>query len=328
MADEPLPSSTEAAKQALEAAGMSAADAEWDDQGNLVSPEPGSPDNPNAQVPELPAQEPAPPVEVPPSTASDPDPASPEPAPEPSPASDDYPEVYWGIPKGDTPDDKWHEYVDAMRQRDQTIQDVQRKNAELERSREVKPEPAPEPEPEGPDWTNADFQTEVMVHLGYDPKDELFDIKKETVIPMAKRQFEMEQKFQEQEYMAEAEQELARWDSTIENMSKEFGPLGMEFEDVLKYAVDKGINDPESAYLRIQAEGRRGFSAAQKAAETAAAAKAAEAARKRDAASTRPGGTGPTEPPELPADASIEDMVAAAEKKLGFTTKEALDTAR
>ena len=175
----------------------------------------------------------------------------------------EYPDDYFGIKKGDTPDDVWVKMIDHMREADKTIQSEKRTNAELRKQGEKEPpveEPTEETVEEGdfdPVQAVADISDDdLMKYYEYDPEDPAYDLQKDMLLPVLRRQavMELQQEVEQQTNSVAAFQ--ANWDATLDALEETHGKLPMDREAILDQALEWENLDPASVYSRIALEGQ------------------------------------------------------------------------
>ena len=308
MADEPTqtdealsPSIREAALAAFEAAGVPT-DGEWelDEQGNPILPQAQEPNEPEAT----------------PAVADEPLTGDEAPTEVPS-AEEDLPTEYFGLDLSEIPSEKRQEILDRFKEQDRYIQSIQRNKAEEERTQQQPPEAEAEPEMPSDD--------EIMSMLGYDPDDEMYEVKKEVALPMAKmvlQQTAIVQQMAEERQVAEFENQ---WNTTLDQLEATHGKLPISRDELIDIAIENNIFDPADAYARVYLQGRAAVSKDVEAFKAEALRQAQEKAKPKPPATTRPvaGETDPIQPSEnlTPREAALKAM-----KDTGFDWKDTLSS--
>lgn len=237
---------------------------------------------------------------------------SPSPSEEaPARADDDVPTEYFGVDLSDLPSEKRADIIARFKEQDRYVQSVQRKAAELEKQVATpQAEPEPEPEPLSDDA--------IMEWFGVSPDDEMYDVKKEMMLPIAKRQYQNELAVQQMMEEQQAKEFASHWNSTLDQLEADHGKLPISRDELIDIALENNIFDPVDAYARVHLSGRKTFAAEVEKFKTEA-----KEAAKKPPATQRPRATEATsaEPPEL-----IDPKEAAkrAAKKLGFDWGDAL----
>lgn len=246
---------------------------------------------------------------------------TPEPsAAEETPPPGDVPTEYFGVDLNEVPPEKRAEIINRFKEQDRYVQSVQQRAAELEKQAQPQAQPAPQPEPEA-----APSDDDIMAALGVSSDDEMYDLKKELLLPQAKALAEIkatQDAFIQEQRVREFEN---HWNSTLDQLEETHGKLPITRDELAAIAVANDIFDPMDAYARVHLTGRQTLNAEVEKFK-AEAKKAAEEAAKPKPPSTqspRPTDATPVAKPEL---LSPKDAARKAAEKLGFDWAETLNS--
>lgn len=225
--------------------------------------------------------------------------------------AEDVPTEYFGVDLSDLPPEKRQAVIDALRDRDAEIQRVQREAASKGGDDE---------EDEG------DFEMpsddELLAHFGYDPDDPLYEVKKETALPLIKAQLQMQAALGEILQEREVDRFEQYWSSSIEQLESDHN-IKVDRDELLDFAIENQIPDPVDAFSRYVLRGRKAVSEEAEKARAEAQRKVRE--RKKAATTARPGGrNGDTKPAKPPVGLTPEQAARAAAKELGMDWGKAL----
>ncbi len=179
---------------------------------------------------------------------------------------DEYPDEYFGFNKADFDPETWKQVVDRFRDQDKVIQSRQRELAELKRQEkpQAPPAEAEAEEPEGEETPEFEDPMEaaksidldkLMVHYGYSPEDDTYELNKEMLEPLLRRQAanEIAQAWEAEEHqVAQFEQ---YWTSTLDQLEKDHGKLPYSRDEILNQAVELNVLDPTDIYNRLARQG-------------------------------------------------------------------------
>lgn len=228
-------------------------------------------------------------------------------------ASEDVPTEYFGVDLSDLPPEKRSQVIDALRDRDAEIQRVQREAASRSEADE---------EDEGEYEMPSD--DELLAHFGYDPEDPLYEVKKETALPLIKAQLQMQSALGEILQEREVDRFEQYWTSSIEQLESDHG-VEVDRDELLDFAIENKIPDPVDAYSRFVLRGRKTVSAEAEKARQEAQRKVRE--RKKAATTARPSGRNKdTQSASPPRNLSPEEAARKAAKELGMDWGKALIT--
>jgi hypothetical protein len=221
---------------------------------------------------------------------------------------------YFGVDLSDIEPAKRAELLDKWREQDKFVQSVMRRNAELENQ---DPPAATDDEPEAP-LSDEEF----LASLGITEDDEMYEVKKEILGPVAKIVIQQQQQMQEMVLQQQAAAFLDNWDTTLNQLEEQYGELPMSHDDLLDAALENGIMDPVDAYNRVSMTGRKVVS------DEVAKAKAAAARKAKKAASQpRPRNTSTEDTSKVGAKLDPKAAAKAAAETLGFDWGSALKSA-
>jgi hypothetical protein len=287
----------EAALAAIEKAGLT--DSNWPtDDGTGNDPE-AQPD-PEAVAPET-------------------EPEAPEtPAAPVAPASDDeVPTEYFGVDLSGLPAEARQTIIDAYKAQDRYIQSLQQ-NKGTEPAQAPQPVAAPEPEAAEPS------DDDIMAALGVSPDDEMYEVKKELMLPMAKQTLQMQAAMEEMVEAQQVQKFEAHWNSTLDQLEQDHGKLPVSREELLSIAVANNIFDPADAYARVYLSGRANMNAEVE--KFKAQAKAAAEEKKQRPPSTVPPRSEEVVPATKPELLDPKAAMRQAAKDLGMDLGKTLDS--
>jgi hypothetical protein len=287
----------EAALAAIEKAGLT--DSNWPtDDGTGNDPE-AQPD-PEAVAPET-------------------EPEAPEtPAAPVAPASDDeVPTEYFGVDLSGLPAEARQTIIDAYKAQDRYIQSLQQ-NKGTEPAQAPQPVAAPEPEAAEPS------DDDIMAALGVSPDDEMYEVKKELMLPMAKQTLQMQAAMEEMVEAQQVQKFEAHWNATLDQLEQDHGKLPVSREELLSIAVANNIFDPADAYARVYLSGRSSMNAEVEKFKAQALAAAEE--KKQRPPSTVPPRSEEVIPAVKPDLLDPKASMREAAKKLGIDLGKTLDS--
>lgn len=223
---------------------------------------------------------------------------------------DSVPKEWFGVDLSGFPSEKRAEIIEAFKEQDRYAQSLAQRLAEKDKA------PEEEPKPEEPAELDDDA---LMKLLGVSEDDPMYDVKKEIQAPLARIIVEQQQALQQVQARDEEQQFIAWWESGLDEMEQQYGPLSIDREDLAQIALTEGLRTPQEAYARVALSGRKTVE------DLVAKAKAGveEKAKKTKPATQRPKSDAAAK--KQPATKmSPAEAAAAAAKELGFDWGEAL----
>jgi hypothetical protein len=290
----------EAALAAIEKAGLTSDNWPTDD-GTGDLPE-AQPDDPEVVAPEAEPEDPE-------------TPAAPV-----APASDDeVPTEYFGVDLSGLPAEARQTIIDAYKAQDRYIQSLQQDKGK-DPSTAQAPPPVAAPEPEAAEPSDDD----IMAALGVSPDDEMYEVKKELMLPMAKQTLQMQAAMEEMVEAQQVQKFEAHWNSTLDQLEQDHGKLPVSREELLSIAVANNIFDPADAYARVYLSGRANMNAEVE--KFKAQAKAAAEEKKQRPPSTVPPRSEEVVPATKPELLDPKAAMRQAAKDLGMDLGKTLDS--
>lgn len=167
---------------------------------------------------------------------------------------EDLPDVYWGTSLKGLSAEQKRGVIKALEQRDSTIQQLQAKLA-------VGP-PAP-PEDSVDDEPVEIADDDILRALGIDPEGDPFEVEqaRKNTLPLARQIMHLEEvvgKITDTESIRDT---ATQWNSELDRLESEYGVLPGDRLQVLQYAANEKISNPEVLYLRLTAPGRKAVEA-------------------------------------------------------------------
>lgn len=163
---------------------------------------------------------------------------------------DSVPKEWFGVDLSGFPSEKRAEIIEAFKEQDRYAQSLAQRLAEKGKESEGEAEAEPE-EPEALD------DDALMKMLGVDEDDPMYDVKKEIQAPLARIIVEQQQVLQQVQARDEEQQFIAWWESGLDEMEQQFGPLSIDREDLAQIALKEGLRTPQEAYARVALSGRK-----------------------------------------------------------------------
>ena len=224
---------------------------------------------------------------------------------------DSVPTEWFGVDLSGFPSEKRAEIIEAFKEQDRYAQSLSQKLKE----KEGEP-PQEEEEPEAVAELDDD---QLMEALGVPKDDPMYDVKKEIMAPMARVMAQQQQVVQQLQEREAEEQFIQWWETGLDEMEAQFGPLSIDREDLAQIALKEGLRSPQEAYARVALSGRKTVEDLVKKAKEGVQ----EKARKKKPSTQRPRSDSAASKPEAkkmtPAEAA-----EAAMKSTGFDWGEAL----
>lgn len=180
--------------------------------------------------------------EAPASTAESTTQDEPAEAPEEG-TAEEAPTEYWGIDLEGVPAEKRAELIAGLEQRDSTIHKLQEQFAALRQAAEEAPAPEPEPAEEVDDET-------LLQAAGFNPEF-MDEGSKESTLFILRNQLRLEEQVEQLASARELESVEQQWTTALDALEAQHGTIPFSRDEVLRYAVENRIGDPESAYWRI-----------------------------------------------------------------------------
>jgi hypothetical protein len=167
---------------------------------------------------------------------------------------EDLPDVYWGTSLKGLSAEQKRGVIKALEQRDSKIQQLQTKLA------------AGPPEPKAGDQDEPDVEItddDILRAVGIDPEGDPFEVEqaRKHTLPLAKQIIQLEEtvgKIADTESLRET---ATAWNSELDRLEHEYGKLPGDRVQVLQYAANEGIANPEVLYLRLTAPTRQAVEA-------------------------------------------------------------------
>ena len=158
---------------------------------------------------------------------------------------EEVPTSLFGIDLSVLPDEATRaEFIREWREQNKTISRLQREKAELEKAMSS-PKPPEPPEPESP--SVAEFTDEAIAEaLGLDPEDDSPAAK--AAIALARGFMELKEQVTGVVTAAEVSETERYWESTLDYLESKYGELPIDRTELLEYAAEHEITDPEVAY--------------------------------------------------------------------------------
>lgn len=162
---------------------------------------------------------------------------------------DSVPTEWFGVDLSGLPSSQRAEIIAHYKEQDRYAQSLAQKLAEKEE--EPKPEETPAEEPEELD------DDALMELLGVSKDDPMYDVKKEIQAPLARVIAQQQQALAAMQQRDEEAQFIQWWESGLDEMEQQFGPLSIDREDLAQIALKEGLRTPQEAYARVALSGRK-----------------------------------------------------------------------
>jgi hypothetical protein len=167
---------------------------------------------------------------------------------------EELPDVYWGTSLEGLSAEQKRSVISALEQRDSTIQQLQAKLAK-----------APEPVVTDPALDEKEEITDddILRAIGIDPEGDPFEIEqaRKTTLPLAKQIIQLEEQVEKLSNTETVREVGNQWNSALDGLEAQFGKLPGDRLQVLQYAADEGISNPEVLYFRLTAPSRKAVEA-------------------------------------------------------------------
>lgn len=163
---------------------------------------------------------------------------------------DSVPKEWFGVDLSGFPSEKRAEIIEAFKEQDRYAQSLAQRLAEKGKE----PEAEAEAKPEEPAELDDDA---LMKMLGVSEDDPMYDVKKEIQAPLARIIVEQQQALAQVQARDEEAQFIAWWESGLDEMESQFGPLSIDREDLAQIALKEGLRTPQEAYARVALSGRK-----------------------------------------------------------------------
>lgn len=240
-------------------------------------------------------------------------------APEGGTAETDVPDTYFGIDLSDLDVEARQAIIDGLQKRDTLISQLMQRNSALEKGQ---PSPTGEGDPSPAASTPAQpaepTDDQLLEWFGLNANDPLYEVKAEVLLPVAKRQYQLEAQVNSMVQAREAENALAYWDSEFDRLEQEFGELPVSRDVVIEYALDNNILDPATAFHTVTATARKMVSDE----ATKARQEALKALKAKQQGELRPARTKATPKQDVTATdlkTAVEQAAKLAENEVGAT---------
>jgi len=156
-----------------------------------------------------------------------------------------------GVSLDGVPDDLAQGILDQFKQQEGYIQKLQARLS-------AEPEKPAAPEPEEGDISVEDISDEDLLKAaGYDPEDFEVQNMARFILPGLRRELALEDKVEALSRESAVSQTQARWNGSLDKLEGEYGKLPFTREQVLRYAIEEQIADPEVVYFRLTAPVRK-----------------------------------------------------------------------
>lgn len=182
----------------------------------------------------------------------DPDPEEAEASEEAATSEEDdsVPTEWFGVDLSGLPSEQRAEIIAHYKEQDKYAQSLAQKlAAKGEEEPEEKPEPQAEPEPLDDD--------QLMKALGIDEDDPMYEVKKEIMAPLGRIIAQQQEVLAEVQAEREEQAFISWWESGLNEMEEQFGPLSIDRDDLAKIALKEGLRSPQEAYARVALSGRK-----------------------------------------------------------------------
>lgn len=227
----------------------------------------------------------------------------------------DVPDSYFGIDFSDIPAEQRATIYRELQERDKVI------NRLMQRAAESQEDP---PAPTASDVVEAEAQPlsdeDILRQFGLDPDDPMYEVKAEVLLPVARQVLPLASTVEALMAERQAEEALGAWYSSFDALEAEYGalPTGISRDDVIEFALERNILDPEAAFHAVTAGARKVLTEeATKARQEALRTLKQQQGRGRTARSEA---AAPKE--TITADSladAVEQAAKMAEQKLGYT---------
>lgn len=230
-------------------------------------------------------------------------------------ATDDVPTEYFGVDLSGVAPEQRQAIIDRFQQSDQYINRILQEKARLEQSPPRQQEPEEYQPPTDEDLT---------AYFGLNEDDPYFEVKRDVMLPLGKHLAQIQQGI---EYLADAftsQQTLDHWNRELARLEGNHGQIpGLSHEDIMQFAAEQGIADPEAAFLKLWAPAQSVIR--EEAQKLQAQVDGQLQQRKAAATGVRPRSSPDTEPQPIKAD-NMMDAVRQAVKQAASedTWKDAL----
>lgn len=182
----------------------------------------------------------------------------------------DVPDEYFGVNLSEFSPEQRKEIFLELRKRDQQIAQLHQREAARRRVGETGAERRSDLEPQldqhsqpMPEERMGEQQgqpqladDDLMSAFGYSKDDPMYEVKAESVLPLARVVYQMAQMLQDQMAETQVQETLSVFHSTLDKLEKQFGKLPFERETVIEEAVRRQQFDPEALYWSIAGPGR------------------------------------------------------------------------
>lgn len=233
---------------------------------------------------------------------------------------EDVPTEYFGVDLSDVPPEQREQIIARFQESDQYINRILREKAMLEQQRQHQPAPQePQPKQELSD-------EELIRELGLREDDPYFEVKRDVMVPFGRLFLQQQEALTQVVEEMQAQRALDHWNRELDRLETDHGKIPqVSRDDIINFAAEQGIGDPEAAFLKLWAPAQRLVQQEVTKVQQQVAPQLRQ--RKQEATGLRPR-TGPTtEPKEVKAtnmrDAILE-AAKIAEQKLGYTWADAV----
>lgn len=195
--------------------------------------------------------------------------------------TDDLPDRYFEVERGDLPAEEWRAVIAALKERDDEIGKLLRGRAEDDGQGEE--EANASDEPAAPEALTDDA---ILKALGLDPENPFEETASKVAVPLVRAVQGLQQQVEALLERDELAQLDAYWTAELDALEASNGELPIERVAVLEFAAENGIQKPADAYWRIAGPAKRQVEQAVAAAQ--ARVKTAGPLTKQAVAGTRP----------------------------------------
>ena len=168
-------------------------------------------------------------------------------------SEEEIPTSLFGVDLSTLPDDAARkEFIHEWREQNKTISKLQREKAELAKAQEETP-PAPPPAQEAPEPVDVSSLTDEALAevLGLDLENSLDPQAAKAALALARGFLDLKGQVDGLTTKTTVAEVQHRWDSQLNDLEQRFGELPVERAELLEWAADNGITDPEAAYWTI-----------------------------------------------------------------------------
>lgn len=157
---------------------------------------------------------------------------------------------YYGVDLSDFTDDAAAKLVVQLHDKwTKEVNRLQQENAELRKGEGDETPAIPADDETGDEPTMPELD-ELLEYFEYDLSDPTLDLTKPHLKPLLERQWVTEQYLLSQQQDQQLQAQAQYWTETFDRMEESYGPLPEDRGEVVKFAFENGIEDPEVAYIK------------------------------------------------------------------------------